>query len=109
MASRVGKRVVHVESHLPNPVDGAVPRRFLEGFSRVTVAGDAASTTLLADLAGMSELLDLFDELRRDGLVRMEVRRDRAPNPREREVERRVRHCFRRHHRAPAPCARMKS
>ena len=61
-------------------VDGAVPRSFFEDFSQVTVAGDAASTTLLADLADMSELLDLLDALRRDGLVLVEVRRDRAPN-----------------------------
>jgi hypothetical protein len=57
-------------------VTGAVPPRFFEDFSRVTVAADEAGTTLLADLADMAELHGLLDALRRDGLVLVEVRRE---------------------------------
>ena len=62
-------------------VAGALPPRFFEDFSRVTVAGDEAGTTLLADLADMSELHGLLDALRREGLVLVEVRREHAPDP----------------------------
>jgi hypothetical protein len=62
-------------------VAGAVPPRFFEDFSRVSVAADQAGTTLLADLADMSELHGLLDALRRDGLVLVEVRREHAPDP----------------------------
>jgi hypothetical protein len=62
-------------------VAGAVPPRFFEDFSRVSVATDEAGTTLLADLADMSELHGLLDALRRDGLVLVEVRREHAFDP----------------------------
>ena len=57
-------------------VSGAVPPRFFEDFSRVTVADDDAGTTLHADLADMAELHGLLEALRRDGLVLVEVRRE---------------------------------
>ena len=62
-------------------VAGAVPPRFFEDFSRVTVADDEGGTTLHADLADMSELHGLLDALRREGLVLVEVRRERVPAP----------------------------
>ena len=62
-------------------VTGTVPPRFFEDFSRVRVADDEGGTTLHADLADMSELHGLLDALRRDGLVLVEVRRERAPEP----------------------------
>ena len=68
-------------------VAGAVPPRFFEDFSRVRVADDEGGSTLHADLADMSELHGLLDALRRDGLVLVEVRRERAP---EQEDETRV-------------------
>ena len=61
-------------------VAGAVPQRFFEDFSRVRVADDEGGTTLYADLADMSELHGLLDALRRDGLVLVEVRRERVPH-----------------------------
>jgi len=62
-------------------VAGAVPPRFFEDFSRVSVAADEVGTTLMADLADMSELHGLLDALRRDGLVLVEVRREHTPDP----------------------------
>ena len=62
-------------------VDGAVPPRFFEDFSRVRVSDDDGGTTLHADLADMSELHGLLDALRRDGLVLVEVRREQVPEP----------------------------
>jgi hypothetical protein len=59
-------------------VAGAVPPRFFEDFSRVSVADDEAGTTLRADLADMAELHGLLDALRRDGLVLVEVRREQV-------------------------------
>ena len=61
-------------------VAGAVPPRFFEDFSRVTVADDEAGTTLHADLTDMAELHGLLDALRRDGLVLVEVRREQVPD-----------------------------
>ena len=60
-------------------VAGAVPPRFFEDFSRVRVAGDEGGTTLHADVTDMSELHGLLDALRREGLVLVEVRRERVP------------------------------
>jgi hypothetical protein len=60
-------------------VAGAVPPRFFEDFSRVSVADDEAGTTLHADLTDMAELHGLLDALRRDGLVLVEVRREQVP------------------------------
>ena len=61
-------------------VTGAVPPRFFEDFSRVSVAEDELGTTLRADLADMAELHGLLDALRRDGLVLKEVRREHVPD-----------------------------
>ena len=61
-------------------VAGAVPPRFFEDFSRVSVADDEAGTTLRADLTDMAELHGLLDALRRDGLVLVEVRREPVPD-----------------------------
>ena len=59
-------------------VAGAVPARFFEDFSRVTVATDQVGTTLRADLTDQAELHGLLDALRRDGLVLVEVRREQV-------------------------------
>jgi len=61
-------------------VAGAVPPRFFEDFSRVSVADDELGTTLHADLTDQAELHGLLDALRRDGLVLVEVRRELAPD-----------------------------
>jgi len=67
-------------------VAGAVPPRFFEDFSRVSLADDEAGTTLHADLADMAELHGLLDALRRDGLVLMEVRREQVPDSEKQET-----------------------
>jgi len=59
-------------------VAGTVPARFLEDFSRVTIAIDQVGTTLRADLADQAELHGLLDALRRDGLQLLEVRREQS-------------------------------
>ena len=59
-------------------VAGAVPDRFFDDFSRVTVAVDPVGTTLRADLADQAELNGLLAALRRDGLVLLEVRREQV-------------------------------
>ena len=62
-------------------VSGAVPDRFFDDFSRVTVAVDPVGTTLRADLTDQAELNGLLAALRRDGLVLLEVRREQAFDP----------------------------
>jgi hypothetical protein len=57
-------------------VAGALPDRFFEDFSRVTVAVDPVGTTLRADLTDQAELNGLLDALRRDGFVLLEIRRE---------------------------------
>ena len=59
-------------------VAGAVPDRFFDDFSRVTVAVDPVGTTLRADLADQAELNGLLAALRREGLVLLEVRREQV-------------------------------
>ncbi len=59
-------------------VAGAVPDRFFDDFSRVTVAVDPVGTTLRADLTDQAELNGLLAALRRDGLVLLEVRREQV-------------------------------
>jgi len=61
-------------------VAGAVPPRFFEDFSRVSVADDETGTTLRADLTDQAELHGLLDALRRDGLALVEVRREQVPD-----------------------------
>lgn len=57
-------------------VAGAVPDRFFDDFSRVTVAVDPVGTTLRADMTDQAELNGLLAALRREGLVLLEVRRE---------------------------------
>ena len=59
-------------------VSGAVPDRFFDDFSHVTVVVDPAGTTLRADLTDQAELNGLLAALRRDGLVLLEVRREQV-------------------------------
>jgi hypothetical protein len=59
-------------------VAGALPDRFFEDFSRLTVSVDPVGTTLRADLTDQAELNGLLDALRRGGLVLLEVRREQV-------------------------------
>jgi hypothetical protein len=59
-------------------VAGAVPARFFEDFTRVTMSVDQIGTTLRADLTDQAELHGLLDALRREGLALVEVRREQA-------------------------------
>ena len=67
-------------------VAGAVPSRFFDDFSRVSVADDEAGTTLRADLTDQAELHGLLAALRRDGLVLVEVRREPVPDSEDRHT-----------------------
>lgn len=71
-------------------VDGALPDRIFEDFTRVTVAVDPVGTTLQVQLTDQAELTGLLEALRRAGLVLLEMRRQQFDYPDE-------------HHRPGAP------